>query len=481
MTTTQESVATDTPHPTRPPSPATSRPEPPRSRAGWFPQLLLRLHFYAGVFVGPFILIAALSGAFYAATPTIEKIVYQHELTAPVSASSIPLSDQVRRADAWMKENHADDVLASVKPAARAGATTQVLFTEKGLMPYQNSAVFIDPGTGEVRGDLLVYGTVLPIGTWADTFHRTLMLGTFGEMYSELAASWLGIISLAGLGLWVVRIRKARARRELVIPNSTAKGRRRILSWHASTGVWLLLGALFLSATGITWSQFAGGNVSSLRSTLSWQSPALTTAVPAADGSSSTGSPPDPALFETVLAKARSIDIHSAQVEIDAPTAPGQAWVVSEIKRSYPTAVNSVAIDGTTLKAVGRTDFADYSLPAKLARWGIDTHMGLMWGLANQVLLFITALGIAAMVVFGYVMWWQRRPTRGVRAGRVGRMPASGALARAPWWGVGIVVGVAVLVGLFLPELGVTLLAFVLVDTIVTARRRSPVALHDVE
>lgn len=47
---------------------------PPRNtQRGWFGQFLLRLHFYAGLFIGPFILIAALSGAVYALGPTIEQ------------------------------------------------------------------------------------------------------------------------------------------------------------------------------------------------------------------------------------------------------------------------------------------------------------------------------------------------------------------------------------------------------------------------
>ncbi len=82
-----------------------------------------------------------------------------------------------------------------------------------------------------------------------------------GRFYSELAASWLGIIALAGLGLWIVRIRKSRTKKDFVRPNRAYRGYRKTLSWHTSVGIWVLLGALFLSATGITWSQYDGGAV----------------------------------------------------------------------------------------------------------------------------------------------------------------------------------------------------------------------------
>ncbi|MFD6072914.1 PepSY domain-containing protein, partial [Amycolatopsis lurida] len=47
---------------------------PPRA-TGWR-GLFLRLHFYAGVLVGPFVLIAALTGVLYAATPQLESWIY---------------------------------------------------------------------------------------------------------------------------------------------------------------------------------------------------------------------------------------------------------------------------------------------------------------------------------------------------------------------------------------------------------------------
>uniref|UniRef100_UPI00366AF8DB PepSY domain-containing protein n=1 Tax=Pontibacter rugosus TaxID=1745966 RepID=UPI00366AF8DB len=163
-------------------------------------------------------------------------------------------------------------------------------------------------------------------------------------------------------------------------------------------------------------------------------------------------------------------NIHASELQITPPATADQAWTVAEIKRSYPTAVNSVAIDPRDMSVVSETNFDTFSLPAKLTRWGIDTHMGTMWGLPNQILLFVTALGIAAMVVFGYVMWWQRRPI----GKRVGNAPAAGALNRAPWWGSGLVAVGAIVIGAFLPALGVTLLAFVVIDVLITNRSAPP-------
>ncbi|PPF52430.1 peptidase [Clavibacter michiganensis] len=460
------------------PAPVLTRPQ-----RGWFLPLLLRLHFLAGILVGPFILVAALSGAAYALAPSVEQVVYADELHAPATGSTVPLATQIEAAEAVVGGSGA---LVAVRPAPAPGDTTRVMFTGDGLIPSQTRAVFVDPADASIRGDLPVYGTSgsLPLRTAISHFHRTLGLGDPGRLYSELAASWLGIVTLAGLGLWVARWRRAPRRLDLVRPDRRATGYRRVLSWHASTGVWLVAGALFLSATGITWSQLGGQNVTDLRAALSWQTPALTTATGTgtAGGGAASADPhaghhatpvpsaptaADPATFDAVLRVAQGVNVDTGLVEIKPPAEAGTAWTVSEIQRSFPTEVDQVAVDGSTLQVVGRTDFADYPLPAKLARWGIDTHQGTMFGLANQLLLAVTALGIAAMVVFGYLMWWRRRP--GVA--RPGRPAPSGALVRAPWWGLAAVVAVGVGVGLFLPLVGIPLVGFVLLDALITAAR----------
>lgn len=46
------------------------------SRAAWL-NLLRRLHFYIGLFIGPFIFVAALTGTLYVATPQLENWLYQ--------------------------------------------------------------------------------------------------------------------------------------------------------------------------------------------------------------------------------------------------------------------------------------------------------------------------------------------------------------------------------------------------------------------
>ena len=506
-----------------PPTETAASAVPPRRSAparGWVGPLLRRLHFYAGILVGPFIFVAATSGALYALSPQLERVVYADELSAPSveAPQNLPPLSLEKQVAAAQNATGGEETILAVRPAPERGDTTRVLYAAEGLGASEARTIFVDPGNGEIRGDLVTYGTsgALPLRTWIDDLHRNLHLGETGRLYSELAASWLGVVSLAGLGLWIARSRRQRAGKradraaaaetsgtetattetavaETAKTPSRSSGYRKTRSLHATTGIWVLGGALFLSLTGITWSQHAGGNVGELRSALSWSTPAVTADLAGGStpgehaehsGSEHSGSEhsehsgamatepaatAEPGLFDDVLEVAQGENINVGLVEITPPAAADEAWTVSEIQRSYPTEVDAVAVDGETLAVTDRVDFDDYPFAAKLARWGIDMHQGTLFGLANQLVLTVVAGAIALMVVWGYRMWWQRRPTR--RPGRpVGKAPARGTFQRTPWWGQLTVLAVAVGVGLFLPLVGVSLVAFLVLDVLLGLR-----------
>ncbi len=64
------------------------------SRAAWL-NLLRRLHFYIGLFIGPFIFVAALTGTLYVATPQLENWLYRDALYGTLTGEKQPLSAQI--------------------------------------------------------------------------------------------------------------------------------------------------------------------------------------------------------------------------------------------------------------------------------------------------------------------------------------------------------------------------------------------------
>jgi len=448
--------------------------------------LLLRLHFYAGILVGPFLLVAAVTGLLYSVSPQLEAVVHRHELVVDeVGTTRLDLADQLAAARAA----HPEGRVVQVQPAATPEGTTRVVLAADDVPEGRDRTVFVDPYTAEVRGALTTYAGFLPVRATLDDLHRNLLLGEPGRVYSEVAASWLWVVVLGGVAMWVARSARRGRWRRLVVPERTGPGRRRTLSWHGVVGIVVALGLLVLSATGLTWSARAGANIGELRAAWGWTTTYLDTTLPGADGADgedphaehrATGGSPDEVLtagvgVDGVLAVALDEGLREP-VRLTPPADATQAWGVAEQGGGLPSRADSIAVDGMDGAVVARVDFADQNLAAKLAHWGIYAHMGELFGIANQVLLAGLAIGLITLVVLGYRMWWQRRPTRQPGFGP-GPLPPRGALRRAPRALAVVVVGAAALVGWFVPLLGVPLLVFLVVDVLlgVRARRRRDV------
>ncbi|ELY3774166.1 PepSY domain-containing protein [Cronobacter dublinensis] len=432
-------------------------------RAAWV-NLLRRLHFYIGLFIGPFIFVAALTGTLYVATPQLENGIYRDALSGATSGERQPLALQVAAAE---HRTGGELRLSAVRPALTPGETTRVMFADPALGESESRAVFIDPVSLSVKGDMTVYGTsgILPLRQWIDYAHRSLLLGNAGRVYSELAASWMWVTALGGIALWYLTRPKRRI-------SNTFQNTRRL---HAGLGWVLLAGMLLFSATGLTWSQWAGANVDKMRAAFGWLTPQVNTQLqgdapphdPHAEhhmhhGVMNMPAPSiDASLYDRVLAVARGAGIDAGKLEIRPPREAGRAWTVTEIDRAWPTQVDAVAVDGATLRVIDATRFADYPLMAKLTRWGVDFHMGVLFGLPNQLLLVAFGLALCVAIVLGYRLWWLRRPP--------GPLVSPAATLSQGWLNLprvwrAVTLAVAVLLGLALPVMGVSLAILLIMD-----------------
>ncbi|MCA1006518.1 PepSY domain-containing protein [Rhodococcus hoagii] len=466
-----------------------SRPESnDSSPPGALRKLVLRVHFYAGIFVAPFLVIAAISGGLYAIAPTLEQFVYRDYLHVESTGPAAPVSEQVAAAQA----ERPDLTVSAVRPSSEEGQTTRVLFTDPTLGESERLSVFVDPVTAQPVGELVVYGSsnALPLRTWISQLHRHLHLGEPGRLYSELAASWLWVIALGGVYLWVRRYRTARARSAAAAPrlwtvDRGARGRNRALGRHGAVGLWIAIGLVFLSATGLTWSKYAGENVTDLRTSLGWTTPSVsktlsgTDAAPSGGHDGHGGHVPAPVGVDVLTANVGRIDDVLAvaanagvtgEVEASIPATADTAVVVTQTRQPWQFSTDAVAVDGATGQVTDESRFADWPLATKLTTWGIALHMGILFGLLNQIVLLALAIALVAVIVLGYRMWWLRRPTRGTQ--RWGRPPVRGALRGLHPAVIGAIVIGSVLVGWFVPLLGLTLLGFVVVDMVVGVFQR---------
>ena len=427
------------------------------------------------MFVGPFILIAALTGCLYAVAPSLEKVVYHDVMTVPAVEKPVSLEEQIRAA----QQEHPDMPVTQVWPATTPTDSTRVIVADPGIDESLQHTVFIDPATAKVIGDYPTYSGIgeMPLRRWISSLHESFHLGKPGELYSELAASWLWVMACGGLYMWWIRRRpknKATANAAQQQPKRSARWKATRL--HSTIGAWIFIGLLGLSATGITWSGLAGNNVDSLVERMNWKATPINTALHGTTaethehtgleghaGHGDGGASPSVSVAaeaERVLATGRAEGL-TGPLRMYPPEDAHSAWQISERWVEWRTTSDAVSVDGATGDVIDRQPFSSLPLFSKLSSWGIYLHMGIMFGLPLQIALLALGLAIAALVVLGYYMWWKRRPRF---------LPTT----HFSWATTGLGALFAATVGAFLPLLGVTLAAFLVLDVILIHRQRAP-------
>lgn len=382
-------------------------------------RIIRRVHTLAGLFIAPLILVAAFSGFFYALAPTIETWVYKSELTATSSSPAQPVAKQIEAA----KRIHPDLDVAKVQIPDEEGKTTRVLFADPTLPSESyNRAVFVDPGDLHITGELTQYGSAssLPFRAWLSEGHRNLWLDEPGRIYSETAATWLGPMAVTGVAMWWF-MRKQKSQRK-----PKKKSRRQAMQRHTLIGLIAAPGLIFLCISGLTWSHFAGDNIAAVREELNWMAPEPNTSINGeqdaqGDGSGHAGhgehaghaghsgnAEVDLAQADTALQVGRNEGL-TGTLQLAPPSETGQAWTVSEPRQAYKMHNDAITVNGDNGDVIDRLPFSSWPIAAQLTSWIIQLHMGTLFGLVSQIALALLALGIGALVIYGYIMWWRRR------------------------------------------------------------------------
>ncbi len=438
-----------------------------------------RWHFYAGLFVVPFLLMLAVTGALYTFDDEIEAWWYRDLLQTPACTTPLPAAVQ----EAAVLAAHPGASVRRYTVAARA--TQAAIWT---VQPPQGGAlnVFVAPCSAAVRGAVETRWQLMNV---VSSLHGELLLGDVGDWLVELAASWAMVLLVTGLYLWW----PDQGDRLLgsFIPRLNAKGRVFWRDLHAVPAMWNALAVAFLLLSGLPWAGFWGGQLARL-GTVSHltaptpnfvAAPTLDKAAPAdphaahraeaaAAASSDTGIPwtirhdaapqggPARIGVAEVEAIARERGVLAPGLRLIYPSAPGSVWHLSYIPGGATTqrTVYLDPADGRVLDDIG---YDRYSPLGRAVEWGVEIHLGRQFGLLNQLLCVLVCGLTVLTVVTGTVMWWKRRPAGGLGAPSLPKGYRSQA---------GVVVIAAVL-GLLFPLMGASLVAVLLFDF---ALRRLP-------
>lgn len=424
-----------------------------------------RWHFYAGIFVVPFLLTLAVTGIIMLYGNSIETFLgAKHYVAAGGERAS--LAEQAKTALAAVPGGTLKLV---VNPAAADRAT--VFVVDAG---GTNIVASVDPHGPKVMDMVVKDDTWF---YWANRIHGTLMLGTVGDRIQETVAGLGVVLILSGIYMWFPR--NARTLARALVPNVAARGRVLWKELHVTLGFYLAALLLFFLLSGLAWTGVWGAKMVQAWSTFpaaKWDNVPLSdkthasmnhgalkevpwaleqTPLPASGSDSGAVGLPlgMPVTLDNVAAFARSTGF-DGQFRISVPQGEDGVYTISadsmDGDTTNPTGDRTVHVDRYTGKILADVRFADYSLAGKAMAVGIALHQGNL-GPANTALNLIFCLCVIFMCISGMAMWWKRRPAR-----QLG-VPLYPRNFRAP---AGILVIVAVICLVFpLTTIGVALFA----------------------
>jgi len=429
-----------------------------------------RWHFYAGLFVAPFLIMLATTGLIMLWVSATSELNGERTDVA-ITGDLLPVSTLAEAAAAAIPGG---TVTQYIEP--RAPGKVALFNVATGADPM---AVLVDPYTGSVV-DSFVWGD-----TWyttASDIHGTLLIGTTGDRLIEIAAGFGVVLIATGLYLWWPRNGTGWAR--LLIPNLAARGRSLWKSLHQTVGFWVSAMLLVFLVSGLSWAGIWGDTFVKAWNTFpaeKWEAPLsdLThadlnphaehevpwtlenTPLPASGSQVGTQAIPGPVTLDAAVAYARSLGFNG-RFQLNLPADETGVWTISHDSMSNdgpnPAADRTIHIDQYSGKVLADVGYADYSAYARMMAWGIAFHEGDMgnWNLALNTLFCLSVIFIAAS---GVVMWWLRRPA-GAR-----RLAAPPRPANLPLWKGAVLVGLVV--SMAFPLVGITLIALLALDILV--------------
>lgn len=449
---------------------------PARTRAGQFYFAAWRWHFYAGLYVVPFLLMLAVTGLIMVWFNSVDTR-FGERLYTSGQGEVVSLTTQAANAVASLPGG----TLTQYITPRTADRASLFVVTQEG----KAHVVGVDPHGGAVLG------SVVKDDTWfyfASDIHGTLLIGDLGDRLIEIAAGLAIVLIVTGLYMWWPRGRKVSS--TVLVPNLGARGRQFWKELHISIGFWTSIVLLFFLLSGLAWAGIWGGKFVQAWSTFpaeKWDNVPLSdkthadmnhgalhevpwgleqTPMPASGSAAGLAGtlPGETVDLDTVVALAGRIGF-AGQFRVNVPSDETGVFTISadsmDGDTETPTSDRTVHVDRFTGRILAEVGFADYSLAAKSMAVGIALHQGDL-GLWNTVLNTLFCLAVIALCVSGVAMWWIRRPA-GVLRLVPPPMPADLPL----WKGA-----VFVMLGLSLafPLVGLTLLSVLALDVLVLSR-----------
>jgi uncharacterized iron-regulated membrane protein len=425
-------------------------------------QTFWRWHFYGGILFAPFLILLSISGALYLYQAEIETMIYKDKLIVEQGEKVLPLSEQVNA----VKDKYPNAEIGSIRLPKESDRASLVITTKEDVV----TQVYVNPYTAKITGTILDEEHFKNVV--AKLHSEWVVGGTFINRLVELAACWTIIILVTGLYIWLPRNKTSFM--GTIVPRCKKNGRVFWRDLHAVTAFWLSFMIFILIITGLPWSGVMGEQINKLATSSNAGYPTYSSMAPKAGQTTdeiaedipwATENNPAPVSeqaegklsLDQVMYLAQKNNIRKPYT-ISNPIGEDGVFTVAS-SRDKPENEATVYFNQYNGEIVEDVRFSDYGWMAKAISIGIALHEGHYFGLANQLLGTIAALGLVAIVIFSLIMWVKRKPD-----GKLG-VPKKSDKKLRPW-----LIVIMIITGIVMPLAGISFIVVLILDRFVIPR-----------
>ncbi len=404
---------------------------------------LWKWHVIAGVLSLPFMFLLTVTGGTYLFKDNINNFFYDEvKFVEPQQMQRISYEEQ-----ASVVYNFSNLSIGKLVIPRKDNEATQFQMKARG---HAANSIYVNPYNGEVTGQIDQKATLM---YKVRKLHGQLLLGKWGEFVVELIASWFVVLLITGLVIWFP-FKKVTLAGFFTIRFNNSKR----LMWrdfHAVFSFWISLVLIIIIAGGMPWTQMFGDQ-------LKWVQKQTGTGYPmqwrnAGDLKSSP--------LTDKLSIDQLVDIASAQqlkgnITIKLPQKETDVFSVSNrsLWLSDQKVIHFDQYSGEVLKVL---TWDDVGILMDIRQVFMKLHQG-QYGAVNLWVLVVTCIVFFTASIGGFVSYLMRRPT-----GQLGvpKVPESFKVSA-------FVVGLIILLGFLFPMFGLSVVAIVLIQWLLSLRKR---------
>uniref|UniRef100_UPI003A8ECA09 PepSY-associated TM helix domain-containing protein n=1 Tax=Cycloclasticus pugetii TaxID=34068 RepID=UPI003A8ECA09 len=148
-----------------------------------------RWHFFAGLYVVPFLMMLAITGLVMIFDPIIERVLHDDLYkVSQVTDSPIPYEERYQ----LVADQYPDSTIKRLYVSDDATDATRF----QVAVGDDTRSVFVDQYAGQISGDISITDSWY---VWADDAHGTFMIGLTGDWLIEIAVSFTILLILTGV------------------------------------------------------------------------------------------------------------------------------------------------------------------------------------------------------------------------------------------------------------------------------------------